>query len=75
MIACAYPSTDTDDRDLQRTAGELEDEAHQVMGSSAAEETVRTAHARATSAGAGQVRTVDATWRSSVDVLIVHTTD
>ncbi|KQS73804.1 universal stress protein [Modestobacter sp. Leaf380] len=117
VIACAYLPTDADDRDVQRTADVLKDEAYQVMGSSPAEETVRTAHERALAAGAGQVRTVavvgspvealldvvrreqadllvvgnrglngikgrllgsvpaDATRRSSVDVLIVHTTD
>jgi len=117
VIACAYLPTDPDDREVRGAADVLKDEAYQVMGSSPAEETVRTAHERASAAGAGEVRTVavvgspvealldvvrresadllvvgnrglagikgrllgsvpaDATRRSSVDVLVVHTTD
>ncbi|SDX46497.1 Nucleotide-binding universal stress protein, UspA family [Modestobacter sp. DSM 44400] len=116
VVACAYLPTEADDRELQRTRDVLGDEAYQV-GSSPAEETVRSAGERAAAAGAGEVATVavvgspvealldvvhraaadllvvgnrglnrikgrllgsvpaDATRRSAVDVLVVHTTD
>ncbi|MCU1604038.1 MAG: putative universal stress protein [Modestobacter sp.] len=117
VIVCAYLPTEADDRELQRTQDVLGDEAYQVVGSSPAEETVRSAGERAAAAGAGQVVPVavvgspvealldvvrrekadllvvgnrglnsikgrllgsvpaDATRRSDVDVLVVHTTD
>jgi nucleotide-binding universal stress UspA family protein len=117
VIACAYLPTEIDDRELQRTRDVLGEDAYQVIGSSPAEDTVRTAAERAAAAGAREVRTVavvgspvealldvvrredadllvvgnrglngikgrllgsvpaDATRRSAVDVLVVHTTD
>ena len=69
VIACAYLPTETDDRELSRAQDVLGDEAYQVMGSSPAEETVRTATDRATSAGAGQVKPV-AVAGSPVEVLL-----
>jgi nucleotide-binding universal stress UspA family protein len=69
VIACAYLPTETDDRELSRAQDVLGDEAYQVMGSSPAEETVRTAVDRAASAGAGQVKPV-AVAGSPVEVLL-----
>ncbi|MGY1739975.1 MULTISPECIES: universal stress protein [unclassified Blastococcus] len=69
VIACAYLPTEADDRELSRAQDVLGDEAYQVVGSSPAEETVRTAAERAASAGAGQVRSV-AVAGSPVEVLI-----
>jgi nucleotide-binding universal stress UspA family protein len=69
VIACAYLPTETDDREVSRAQDVLGDEAYQVVGSSPAEETVRTATERAASAGAGQVRSL-AVAGSPVEVLL-----
>lgn len=69
VIACAYLPTETDDRELSRAQDVLGDEAYQVMGSSPADETVRTATDRAVSAGAGQVKQL-AVAGSPVEVLL-----
>jgi nucleotide-binding universal stress UspA family protein len=69
VIACAYLPTETDDREVSRAQDVLGDEAYQVVGSSPAEETVRTAGERAASAGAGQVRSL-AVAGSPVEVLL-----
>jgi nucleotide-binding universal stress UspA family protein len=69
VIACAYLPAATDDRELSRAQDVLGDEAYQVMGSSPAEETVRTATDRATAAGARQVKPV-AVAGSPVEVLL-----
>ncbi len=69
VIACAYLPTGTDDRELSRAQDVLGDDAYQVMGSSPADETVRTAADRAVSAGAGQVRPL-AVAGSPVEVLL-----
>jgi len=116
VIACAYLPPDADDREMAKAQDALRDDAYQIVGSHPAEDTVRTAQARATSAGAKDVKTVavegspvealldvvrredadllvvgnrglagikgrllgsvpaDATRRSQVDVLVVHTT-
>ena len=69
VIACAYLPTESDDRELSRAQDVLGDEAYQVVGSSPAEETVRTAVERAAAAGAGQVRSL-AVAGSPVEVLL-----
>jgi nucleotide-binding universal stress UspA family protein len=69
VIACAYLPTETDERELSRAQDVLGDEAYQVVGSSPAEETVRTAVEQAAAAGAGQVRSV-AVAGSPVEVLL-----
>ena len=81
VIACAYLPPDTDDRELAQAQDTLRDDAYQVVGSHPAEDTVRTAHERASQAGAKDVKTVavqgspvEATRRSQCDVLVVHTT-
>ena len=82
VIACAYLPTDTDDRELRRARDVLGDDAYQVLGSSPAEETVRTAGERAAAAGAGDVRTLavagspvetllDVVRREDADLLVV----
>jgi len=82
VIACAYLPGETDDREVQRARDVLGDDAYQVLGSSPAEETVRTAAERATGAGAGEVRTVavagspveallDVVRREAADLLVV----
>ena len=116
VIACAYLPSEPDDREVAAAQDALRDDAYQVVGSHPAEDTVRTAAERATSAGAKDVKTLavqgspvetlldvvrrenadllvvgnrglagikgrllgsvpaDATRRSAVDVLVVHTT-
>ncbi|WP_409331635.1 universal stress protein [Trujillonella humicola] len=69
VIACAYLPDEADDRELSRARDVLGDEAYQVVGSSPADETVRTAAERAASAGAGRVRSV-AVAGSPVEVLM-----
>jgi nucleotide-binding universal stress UspA family protein len=82
VIACAYLPTEADDRELARAQDVLRDEAYQIVGSNPAEETVRTATDRATSAGAKDVRTVavqgspveallDVVRREKADLLVV----
>ncbi|MGY1811953.1 universal stress protein [Blastococcus sp. SYSU D00820] len=82
VIACAYLPSPDDDRELSRAQDVLGDEAYQVVGSSPAEETVRTAADEARRAGAGDVRTVavvgspveallDVVRRESADLLVV----
>jgi nucleotide-binding universal stress UspA family protein len=69
VIACAYLPTETDDREVSRAQDVLGDEAYQVVGSSPAGETVRTAAERAGASGAGAVRTVSVAG-SPVEVLV-----
>ena len=82
VIACAYLPTEADDRELAQAQDVLRDEAYQVVGSHPAEETVRTAHGRASSAGAKDVKTVavqgspveallDVVRREDADLLVV----
>ena len=82
VIACAYLPTEADDRELSRAQDVLRDEAYQIVGSHPAEETVRTASERASSAGATDVRTVavqgspveallDVVRREQADLLVV----
>ncbi len=53
VIACAYyPATE---REVQRAAEALRDEAYQVVGSAPAEDTLQTAHDRAVAAGARDI--------------------
>ncbi len=53
VIACAYyPATE---REVQRAAEALRDEAYQVVGSAPAEDTLQTAHDRAVAAGARNI--------------------
>ncbi|SEO91620.1 universal stress protein [Trujillonella endophytica] len=69
VVACAFLPTGTDERELSRAQDVLGDEAYQVVGSSPAEETVRTAVERAAAAGAGAVRSL-AVAGSPVEVLL-----
>jgi len=82
VIACAYLPTEADDRELARAQDALRDDAYQVVGSHPAEETVRTAHERASAAGAKDVRTLavqgspvetllDVVRREDADLLVV----
>ena len=82
VIASAFLPGDTDDRELQQARDVLGEDAYQVLGSSPAEETVRTAAERAAGAGAGEVRTVavagspveallDVVRREDADLLVV----
>ena len=116
VIVCAYLPPRADEREVRRGQDQLGEDAHKVVGSAPAEDTVRTAAEEALAAGAGQVEQVavvgspvetlldvvsraeadllvvgnrglnslrgrlmgsvpaDVTRRSSVDVLVVHTT-
>nr|WP_042195061.1 universal stress protein [Kibdelosporangium sp. MJ126-NF4]CEL21621.1 Universal stress protein UspA and related nucleotide-binding proteins [Kibdelosporangium sp. MJ126-NF4]CTQ92402.1 Universal stress protein UspA and related nucleotide-binding proteins [Kibdelosporangium sp. MJ126-NF4] len=57
VIACAYEPVNQ--RDVERAQDKLgSDVAYQVVGSAPAEDTVRTAHERATKAGATKIDTV-----------------
>jgi nucleotide-binding universal stress UspA family protein len=69
VIACAYLPTEGDDRETARAQDVLRDEAYQIVGSHPAEDTVRTASERASSAGAKDVRTV-AVQGSPVEALL-----
>jgi nucleotide-binding universal stress UspA family protein len=69
VIACAYLPGEEDDRELAQAQDILRDDAYQVVGSHPAEDTVRTAQARAAKAGAGEVRTV-AVMGSPVEALL-----
>ncbi len=82
VVACAYLPTEDDDRELARARDVLGDEAYQVVGSSPAEDKVRTAAEHALAAGAGQVRTaavlgspvealLDVVRREQADLLVV----
>jgi nucleotide-binding universal stress UspA family protein len=82
VIACAYLPTDDDDRRLAQAQDVLRDDAYQVVGSHPAEDTVRTAQERASSAGAKDIRTVavmgspveallDVVQREKADLLVV----
>ncbi|TFV68096.1 universal stress protein [Blastococcus sp. CT_GayMR20] len=82
VIACAYLPTEADDRELARAQDALRDDAYQVVGSHPAEETVRTAHERASAAGAKDVKTLavqgspvetllDVVRREDADLLVV----
>jgi nucleotide-binding universal stress UspA family protein len=82
VIACAYLPTEADDRELSRAQDVLRDEAYQIVGSHPAEDTVRTAAERASSAGAGNVKTLavqgspveallDVVQREKADLLVV----
>jgi nucleotide-binding universal stress UspA family protein len=69
VIACAYLPTEDDDRRLAEAQDALRDDAYQVVGSHPAEDTVRTAHEHASSAGAKDIRTV-AVMASPVEALL-----
>jgi nucleotide-binding universal stress UspA family protein len=69
VIACAYLPTEGEDRETARAQDVLRDEAYQIVGSHPAEDTVRTASERASSAGAKDVRTV-AVQGSPVEALL-----
>ena len=116
LIVCAYLPPRADEREARRAQDQPGQDAHQVVGSAPAEDTVRTAAEEALAAGAGEVDQVavvgspvetlldvvtraqadllvvgnrglnspkgrlmgsvpaDVTRRSTVDVLVVHTT-
>jgi nucleotide-binding universal stress UspA family protein len=69
VIACAYLPSDSDDREMARAQDTLRDDAYQVVGSHPAEDTVRTASERASSAGAKDVKAV-AVMGSPVETLL-----
>jgi nucleotide-binding universal stress UspA family protein len=80
VVASAHLPTEVDDRELSRDV--LRDEAHQVVGSHPAEDTVRRAADAVRAAGAGEVRTVtvvgspveallDVVAREDADLLVV----
>jgi nucleotide-binding universal stress UspA family protein len=69
VIACAYLPTEADDREKARAQDALRDDAYQVVGSHPAEDTVRTASERASSAGAKDVKAV-AVMGSPVETLL-----
>lgn len=82
VIACAYLPADGDQREMARAQDALRDDAYQVVGSHPAEDTVRTAHERASAAGARDVKTVavmgspvetllDVVRKESADLLVV----
>src|SRR4029078_5511780 len=52
VVVCASLPTEQDDRELAQAQDALRDDAYQVVGSHPAEDTVRTAHERASQAGA-----------------------
>jgi nucleotide-binding universal stress UspA family protein len=82
VIACAYLPMEADERELAQAQDTLRDDAYQVVGSHPAEDTVRTAHERASKAGAKDVKTVavqgspveallDVVRRENADLLVV----
>ncbi len=82
IIACAYLPAEADEREASRAQDVLREDAYQIVGSHPAEDTVRTAQARATSAGAKDVKTVavegspvetllDVVRRENADLLVV----
>ena len=82
VIACAYLPAETDERELTRAQDALGEDAYQIVGSHPAEDTVRTAAERASTAGAKEVRTMvvqgspvevllDVVGKESADLLVV----
>jgi nucleotide-binding universal stress UspA family protein len=82
VIACAYLPAEGDDRELAKAQDTLRDDAYQVVGSHPAEDTVRSASERASSAGAKDIKTVavmgspvetllDVVRKESADLLVV----
>src|SRR3954465_6851455 len=81
-IACAYLPAEADGREMAKAQDALREDAYQVVGSHPAEDTVRTAHERASAAGAKNVKTVavegspveallDVVRRENADLLVV----
>jgi nucleotide-binding universal stress UspA family protein len=82
VIACAYLPAESDGREMTKAQDALREDAYQIVGSHPAEDTVRTAHERASAAGATNVKTVavegspveallDVVRRENADLLVV----
>jgi nucleotide-binding universal stress UspA family protein len=82
VIACAYLPAESDNREMAKAQDTLREDAYQVVGSHPAEDTVRTAHEKASAAGAKNVKTVavegspveallDVVRRENADLLVV----